>query len=157
MFRCGKIGKDEPLAASLAVVYSFSPVCFGHNARTLRGFGGVRLEPLKGKFLMRLQCPPPPLHECIYTLLPHPDSVYSPICFFSCLTSLLCPDVDSLFISPPGVLPSCLHPSISLCRSFLFFFGSASSRLLQYMCRAGTSFRHELTKPPQNPSWFYVP
>lgn len=121
----GKVEKILSLLQPLLLLFISSPLCVLATKRELRGFWRSETGTLKREILDVTPTPHPliPHSMSVFThCSPKPASLYSPICFFSCLTSLLDPDVDGVFISPPGVLPSCLHPSIALCPSFLLLF-----------------------------------
>lgn len=110
------------LQVSLLLFIS-SPLSVLAATQELTRLGRVRLYPLKGKFLMRLQKPPPPPYQlCIYFL----QALFPPLVFVFLLwlprLSFLSSDWNhwrsSLVIlaqtNPPGVLlflPSCTLPS----------------------------------------------
>lgn len=151
MFRCGKSGKDLCLLQPLLLLFISSPLCVLATKRELRGFWRSEAGTLKREVLDVTPIAPLPHSMSVFTHCSPTRPPSFPPFVSLCLTSPLFPDVDSVFISPPGVLPFCLHPSLFI-PPFFFFFYSASSQLLQYMCRSGTSFRHELTDGVYNPT-----
>ena len=153
------------LAASLLLFIS-SPLSVLAATQELTRLGRLRLYPLKGKFLMCLQKPPPSLY--LLSTFPLPSPYFSPFflsmsasCFFSLFTlqsgcrrhfardrPSRCPS----FFFLPSIHPTLPTPP--------FFCSPTSSRPLSlYMFQARSQTWAQAADGVYNkpPSWFHMP